>query len=64
MARSVLLLPLLQRGFLPNSQDSGLITFNYSGNTDCKMYYDLTKNVYRFTGSSITGAKNAVSVRP
>lgn len=27
------------------------------------MYYNLTKNVYRFMGTSFPGAENAVSVR-
>ena len=31
-----------------------------SGNTDCKMYYNLTKNVYRFMGAPAGSGHNAV----
>lgn len=34
-----------------------------SGNTDCKMYYNLTKNVYRFMGPAAGSSFGAVSRR-
>ena len=38
------------------------LTMRKSGNTDCKMYYNLTKNVYRFTGAPNGSGLNTVSV--
>jgi Gly-Xaa carboxypeptidase len=45
----------------PQGQEMTVSPFASTGNTDCKMYYNLTKNVYRFMGSRATSLGNAVS---
>ena len=47
----------------PNGEERTVAPFASTGNTDCKMYYNLTKNVYRFMGSRATSLGNAVSGR-
>ena len=45
----------------PNGEERTVTPFASTGNTDCKMYYNLTKNVYRFMGSRPNPASHAVS---
>lgn len=44
----------------PKGEERIVAPWASTGNTDCKMYYNLTKHVYRFMGSR-TGGLNAVS---
>lgn len=46
----------------PDGQERTVTPFASTGNTDCKLYYNLTKNVYRFMGSRTTSLGNAVSL--
>ncbi|OWZ50744.1 Gly-Xaa carboxypeptidase [Cryptococcus neoformans A2-102-5] len=46
----------------PDGEERIVTPFASTGNTDCKMYYNLTKNVYRFMGTSFPGAENAHTV--
>ena len=46
----------------PDGAERIVTPFHSTGNTDCKMYYNLTKNVYRFMGSTIDRSSNAVSI--
>ncbi|AAW41637.1 hypothetical protein CNBB1280 [Cryptococcus deneoformans B-3501A] len=46
----------------PDGEERFVTPFASTGNTDCKMYYNLTKNVYRFMGTSFTGSENAHTV--
>ncbi|WVQ69845.1 uncharacterized protein L199_008066 [Kwoniella botswanensis] len=52
------------KAVLPGSNGEERIVTPYAstGNTDCKMYYNLTKNVYRFMGSSVSAGSNAHTV--
>ena len=45
----------------PDGQERIVAPWASTGNTDCKMYYNLSKNVYRFMGSR-DGGFNAVSI--
>ncbi|WWC89786.1 uncharacterized protein L201_004712 [Kwoniella dendrophila CBS 6074] len=46
----------------PNGTERIVTPYMSTGNTDCKMYYNLTKNVYRFMGSPTEGSFNAHTV--
>ncbi|WRT67354.1 uncharacterized protein IL334_004325 [Kwoniella shivajii] len=46
----------------PNGEERIVTPYHSTGNTDCKMYYNLTKNVYRFMGSSASSGFNAHTV--
>ncbi|WVR05361.1 hypothetical protein IAU60_002375 [Kwoniella sp. DSM 27419] len=43
----------------PKGEERIVTPYASTGNTDCKMYYNLTKNVYRFMGASM-GASGGV----
>jgi len=45
----------------PDGAERIVSPYASTGNTDCKMYYNLTKNVYRFMGGRLTSNTNAVS---
>ncbi|WVQ78467.1 hypothetical protein IAT38_000553 [Cryptococcus sp. DSM 104549] len=46
----------------PNGEERIVTPFASTGNTDCKMYYNLTKNVYRFMGAPSGSGGNAHTV--
>ncbi|EIW70200.1 hypothetical protein TREMEDRAFT_30032 [Tremella mesenterica DSM 1558] len=46
----------------PNGKERYVSPFAPTGNTDCKMYYNLTKNVYRFMGGPMGESFNAHTV--
>lgn len=46
----------------PGGGERIVAPFASTGNTDCKMYYNLTKNVYRFMGANLAGAANIHTV--
>ncbi|WVQ71850.1 hypothetical protein IAR50_001392 [Cryptococcus sp. DSM 104548] len=46
----------------PDGQERIVSPYASTGNTDCKMYYNLTKNVYRFGAASSGSGHNAHTV--
>jgi Gly-Xaa carboxypeptidase len=52
------------RAVIPGPDGAGRIVtpFASTGNTDCKMYYNLTRNVYRFNGAPLSAAYNIHTV--
>ncbi|KAL7424245.1 hypothetical protein Q5752_001831 [Cryptotrichosporon argae] len=46
----------------PNGEERIVSPYSSTGNTDCKMYYNLTKNVYRFLGGRGGSSFNAHTV--
>ncbi|OCF45385.1 Gly-Xaa carboxypeptidase [Kwoniella heveanensis CBS 569] len=52
------------KGAIPGPDGKEIIVSPYAstGNTDCKMYYNLTKNVYRFMGSQAGSGGGAHTV--
>ncbi|ORX33794.1 carboxypeptidase s precursor [Kockovaella imperatae] len=46
----------------PDGSERIVTPYHSTGNTDCKMYYNLTKHVYRFMGSSGGKSGNAHTV--
>lgn len=46
----------------PDGKERIVSPYASTGNTDCKMYYNLSKNVYRFMGGPARSDGNAVSV--
>ncbi|WWC60883.1 uncharacterized protein I303_103459 [Kwoniella dejecticola CBS 10117] len=46
----------------PNGEERIVTPYTSTGKTDCKMYYNLTKNVYRFMGSSASASFAAHTV--
>ncbi|CAK9784507.1 carboxypeptidase S [Cutaneotrichosporon oleaginosum] len=52
------------RAAIPSPDGEPLIVapFATPGNTDCKMYYNLTRNVYRFMGSNMANMANIHTV--
>lgn len=55
-------LPTHQRESAVEGDFDSALTPICSGNTDCKMYYGLTKNVYRFMGAPAGSGFAAVSL--
>lgn len=46
----------------PDGGQRVVVPFATSGNTDCKMYYNLTKNVYRFMAANMASMANIHTV--